>query len=106
MKKFLENKKTFFIIISYALSIASMAIVFSLLGRIAKQDLSSAAIFLGIALLCEAGYNLFLFFKFADKKNRIRITVEAVMFTIASIMAFVSNSTNYICFLVSAFIFV
>lgn len=106
MKKFLENKKTLFIILSYALSIASMAIVFSLLGRVLKEDLSSAAIFLGIALLCESGYNLILFVKYDDKKNRIRISVVALLFVLASIMGFVSITGNYVFFLVSAFIFI
>ena len=57
----LKKRETLFNILSLVLSIASMAIVFSLIGRVAKDDLSSASIFLGIAFLCEAGYNFSLF---------------------------------------------
>lgn len=105
MKKILENKMALFMVLSYALSIASMVIIFILLGRVIFDDLTSASIFLGIALLCEAGYTGILTFKYSRKKDIIRITIVAISFVVSAIMAFISNNDNYVFFLVSAFLF-
>ncbi len=105
MKKLIEHRTTIFSILSFVLSIASMAIVFSLLGRVLSDDMSSASIFLGIALLCEAAYNLILFFKYDDKKNRLRISIIAILYVFSAIMGFIKDNETYTFFLISTFAF-
>ncbi len=105
MMNLLKKRETLFNILSLVLSIASMAIVFSLIGRVAKDDLSSAAIFLGIAFLCEAGYNFSLFVKYEDKKERIRLSIGAILFIVAAILGFISNDNIIGLFSVSSAIF-
>ena len=100
------NKKMVFYILSLVLAIACMAIVFSLISRVVKDDLSSAAIFLGVAFLCEAGFNGILFFRFEDKKNRIRLSLMVLFFIIAAIFGFISTIGHYFLFSLSIFIFI
>ena len=100
------NKKMVFYILSLVLAIACMAIVFSLISRVVKDDLSSAAIFLGVAFLCEAGFNGILFFRFEDKKNRIRLSLMVLFFIIAAIFGFISTIGHYFLFSISIFIFI
>lgn len=106
MKKLIEKRETIFTILSYVLAIAAMAIVCSLLGRLVSGDLTSSAIFLGIAFLCEAGYNGILFFKYNKKKDMIRISIIALLFIVAAILAFISNTGNYLFFIISSFVFI
>ncbi len=105
MKKLIENRAAIFSALSFILSIASMAIVFTLLGRVLADDMTSASIFLGFALLCEAAYNLILFFKYDDKKDRLRISVVAILFVFSAIMGFIKDDESYTFFLISSFAF-
>ncbi len=105
MKKLIEKRETIFTILSYVLAIAAMAIVCSLLGKMVSGDLTSSSIFLGIAFLCEAGYNGILFFKYNKKRDMIRISIVAILFIITAVLAFISNTGNYLFFIIASFVF-
>ena len=104
ISKWKENTNLL-LIINIIISVLILVFGFSLSSSLVDKDTNSTSLFLGLTLLFNAVYNLFLLIKSNSKKARIRYFIVFISFLIAAAMGFAARYVN-ILFYVATFIFV
>ena len=100
-----KTKKIIFLIINLALSIVIMGFAFSLMGRTIDGDMEQVSLILGLSIASVLIYQIFLFIRYQNKKDRIRITIVSLFMIAAMISAFLAKN-KYIYFFISTFLLV
>lgn len=100
-----KAKSVLFLIFNLALSILTMVLIFTLSGHAANNDQENTSLFLGLLILSVILYQVYLFIRFANIKDRIRVTTIALIYVVAAIFAF-SAKNNLVFFFISSFIVV
>lgn len=91
-----------FLIVNIALSVITMALVFTLSGKAALNDQEGTAVFLGLSILSMVLYQIFLLIKFPNPKDRIRVSIIGAIYVVAAILAFGARK-DYRFFFASTF---
>lgn len=100
-----KTKYIIFLIINIALSVITMTLVFTLSGKASANDQEGTSLFLGLAIFSMALYQVYLFIKFPNVKDRIRVSIIGLVYIIAGIIAFGAKN-DYKLFFVSTFLVV
>ena len=86
-----KTKNIIFFILNIVISVITVGLVFSLVGKASEKDTYYVAFFQGLALASLVLYHIFLFIKYANAKDRIRITIVALIYAGASVLAFIGE---------------
>ncbi|MBQ9448894.1 MAG: two pore domain potassium channel family protein [Acholeplasmatales bacterium] len=101
----MKKKETIFLVINFALAILTMVLVLIVTERMMKNDNTLVSLFLGLAILSEAVYQVLSFITNHRKIDKIRSILVGCMFVAAGVLAFMSK--NYAkLFYYSAFLVV
>ena len=98
-------KSIIFLIFNVALSVITMTLVFTLSGKAAINDQEGTSLFLGLYILSMVLYQIFLFIKFANVKDRIRVSITSAIYIAAAIISFGAKD-DYKLFFVATFLVV
>ncbi len=98
-------KSIIFFVLNLVLSIITMSLIFTLTGHAANEDVDKTSLFLGFVILSVIAYQAFLFIKYPNAKDRIRLIIISLIYAVAVIFAFVAKN-NYKFFFITAFIVV
>ena len=98
-------KSIIFFVLNLVLSIITMSLIFTLTGHASNEDASNTSLFLGFVILSVIAYQAFLFIKYPNIKDRIRLIIISLIYTVAAIFAFGAKD-NYKLFFLSAFMVV
>ena len=100
-----KAKKILFFVLNLVLSIITMSLIFTLTGHAANEDVDKTSLFLGFVILSVIAYQAFLFIKYPNAKDRIRLIIISLIYAVAVIFAFGAKN-NYKFFFITAFIVV
>ncbi len=101
----MKKKETIFLVINFALAILTMVLVLIVTERMMKNDNTLVSLFLGLAILSEAVYQVLSFITNHRKIDKIRSILVGCMYVAAGVLAFMSKN-NARLFYYSAFLVV
>lgn len=97
-----KTKYIIILIFNLILSIMTMVFIFALASKAADNDQAGTSLFLALSILSVVLYHVFLFFKYSNMKDRIRISIVSLIYIVAALFAFLAKD-DYRFFYVSTF---
>ena len=101
-EKINKIKKIVFLIVGLGLSVLTMVLVFFLAGYSSAKDNEKTSLFLAMSIMSEVLFQIFLFIKYPNKKDRIRVSIVAFVYLVSAILAFFAKG-NYRFYYFSTF---
>ena len=95
-----KKRRLIFIIVNLLLAGVTIAFVFTFSGRFLGGDKEGASLFLALAILSEAIYQVFFMITQKDKNDRIRLIFVIILYIAAAVVAFLARG-NYIYYFIS-----
>ena len=98
-----SKKEIIFLAFNFSIAILTMVLVLLVTGRLSKTDDTLTSVFLGLAILSEALYQVLSFVSNNKKKDKIRAVLVFSIYVASAGLAFASR-INYRLFYYSAFL--
>ena len=89
--KSLNSKNNIFLVLNLVLAVVTMAFCATLVGSCMANQYKQAAIFLGVIILLQVGFQILLFIIKDRKKDKLRALIVGIIYVCAAIVAFMAN---------------